>query len=258
MQTQYTISVLTFQAILRIFLYYDMKIEKINDNQIKCTLTRSDLASRQIRLSELAYGTEKANNLFRDMMDQANLEFGFDTADLPIMIEAIPVSMDCIILMITKVEDPNEVDTRFSSLSSLRDLFSRDPSDDLSSAPVPEDILHDSFLRLGDIAKEALKAAQNSPEYLVSFGSLDDVIRFCGQISAHYTGESSLFKSPEDGRFYLHLAFDQSGNDDFAYISVSSLEFGTCEPVSTARTAYMNEHFEKILTGNAVSCLAGI
>ena len=38
-----------------------MKIEKINDNQIRCTLTQQDLENRHIRLSELAYGTEKAN-----------------------------------------------------------------------------------------------------------------------------------------------------------------------------------------------------
>ena len=31
-----------------------MKIEKINENQIRCTLTRADLEERHIRLSELA------------------------------------------------------------------------------------------------------------------------------------------------------------------------------------------------------------
>ena len=51
-----------------------MKIEKVNDNQIRCTLTREDLAERQIKLSELAYGTEKAKLLFRDMMQQAAYE----------------------------------------------------------------------------------------------------------------------------------------------------------------------------------------
>ena len=35
-----------------------MKIEKVNDNQIRCTLTRQDLADRQIKLSELAYGSD--------------------------------------------------------------------------------------------------------------------------------------------------------------------------------------------------------
>ena len=55
-----------------------MKIEKVNENQIRCTLTREDLASRELKISELAYGTEKAKSLFRDMMQQANFEFGFE------------------------------------------------------------------------------------------------------------------------------------------------------------------------------------
>ena len=67
-----------------------MKIEKISDNQIRCTLTRADLADRQLQLSELAYGTEKAKSLFRDMMQQAAFEFGFEAEDIPLMIEAIP------------------------------------------------------------------------------------------------------------------------------------------------------------------------
>ena len=235
-----------------------MKIEKINDNQIKCTLTRSDLASRQIRLSELAYGTEKANGLFRDMMDQANLEFGFDTADRPIMIEAIPVSMDCIILMITKVEDPNEIDTRFSNLSNLRDLFSRDSADSFSSGSFQEESLHDSFLKLGDITREALKASLNSPEYLVSFDNLEDVICFCGHIAGCFSGESTLYKSPENNRYYLYLSFDHADTDDYAYITVSSLEFGVGESLSSARAAYINEHFETILAEDAVHHLADI
>ena len=80
-----------------------MKIEKVNDNQIRCTLTREELAERQIKLSELAYGTEKAKLLFRDMMQQAAYEFGFEADDIPLMIEAIPLSQDTIILVITKV-----------------------------------------------------------------------------------------------------------------------------------------------------------
>ena len=60
-----------------------MKIEKINDNQIRCTLTHADLAARNLKISELAYGTEKAKSLFRDMMQQASFDFGFETDDLP-------------------------------------------------------------------------------------------------------------------------------------------------------------------------------
>ena len=97
-----------------------MKIEKINDNQIRCTLTREDLENHQIRISELAYGTEKAKKLFRDMMQQAQIQFGFEADNIPLMIEAIPVSTESIILIITKVEDPEELDTRFSKFAPFR------------------------------------------------------------------------------------------------------------------------------------------
>ena len=82
-----------------------MKIEKVNDHQIRCTLTKADLADRELKISELAYGTEKAKSLFRDMMQQAAYEFGFEAEDIPLMIEAIPVPGDCLVLVVTKVED---------------------------------------------------------------------------------------------------------------------------------------------------------
>ena len=128
-----------------------MKIEKVNDNQIRCTLTKADLADRQLKLSELAYGTEKAKDLFRDMMQQANLKFGFEAEDIPLMIEAIPLSGDCIVLIITKVEDPEELDTRFSKFApSLQDL---------------DDSIEDALSDLPDAADEILdlfKKVQNS------------------------------------------------------------------------------------------------
>ena len=95
-----------------------MKLERLSENQIRCTLDKTDLTDRHLKLSELAYGTEKAKALFHEMMTQASEELGFEADDIPLVIEAIPVSSDCIILIITKVESPDELDTRFSRFSS--------------------------------------------------------------------------------------------------------------------------------------------
>lgn len=94
-----------------------MKIERISENQIRCTLTREDLASRRINLRELAYGSEKAKMLFQDMMQEAFREFGFSVENSPLMIEAIPISGDAIVLIITRVDDPEELDSRFARFS---------------------------------------------------------------------------------------------------------------------------------------------
>ena len=100
-----------------------MKIEKINDNKIRCTLTSADLAERNLKLSELAYGTEKARSLFQDMMLEANQQFGFNVDNAPLMVEAVPVAPDSIVLMITRVEDPQDL-VRTFHFSTLDDVIS--------------------------------------------------------------------------------------------------------------------------------------
>ena len=108
-----------------------MKLEKLSDTQIRCTLSKEDLSQRQLHLSELAYGSEKAKELFRDMTQQASIELGFEADNIPLMIEAIPISNDCLVLVVTKVEDPDELDTRFSRFSKINmdDSFDEDFSD---------------------------------------------------------------------------------------------------------------------------------
>lgn len=126
-----------------------MKIEKVNENQIRCTLTREDLANRELKISELAYGTEKAKNLFRDMMQQASCEFGFEAEDIPLMIEAIPLNSECIVLIITKVEDPEELDTRFSKFApSVHDDAGNELDDMLDELADTADDVLDLFKRL--------------------------------------------------------------------------------------------------------------
>ena len=133
-----------------------MKIEKLNENQIRCTLNRRDLEERQIKLSELAYGSEKAKELFRDMIRQANEEFGFEVNDIPIMVEAIPASQETLVLVISKVEYPDELDNRFSKFSDGDEddeeealVPSKDPMEELLSKQGASDIL-DLFRQMKD------------------------------------------------------------------------------------------------------------
>ena len=143
-----------------------MKIEKINDNQIRCTLTREDLESHQIRISELAYGTDKAKKLFRDMMQQAQIQFGFEADNIPLMIEAIPVSTESIILIITKVEDPEELDTRFSR-------FSSPASDDYDDSAFDSSVSYEEEYD-DDFDEGVLAFSDNDSEEELPFGGSSD------------------------------------------------------------------------------------
>lgn len=117
-----------------------MKIERLSENQIRCTLNKADLTEKQLKISELAYGTPKAKELFKDMMQQASVELGFEADDTPLMIEAIPVSPDCLILIVTKVEDPEELDTRFSRFSKTSEYDIDDDDEYMDDDDIDDDL----------------------------------------------------------------------------------------------------------------------
>ena len=97
-----------------------MKIERISDNQIRCTLNKEDLEGKETLLSELAFGSEKAKGLFRELMNKAATELGFETSeDNPLMVEAIPVSKECLILVITRVDNPEDFREHYKKLPKV-------------------------------------------------------------------------------------------------------------------------------------------
>lgn len=141
-----------------------MRIEKVNDNQIRCTLTGEDLASRNIRVSELSYGSDKAKSLFRDLMQQASLMYNFDSEGMPLVVEAIPLNESCIVLLVTKVEDPEELDTRFASFSPSVQNETSSQSDETDAVNVLESLLGLIGNAAGQTGEGAQEDADDAPE----------------------------------------------------------------------------------------------
>lgn len=239
-----------------------MKIEKVNENQIRCTLTREDLANRELKISELAYGTEKAKTLFRDMMRQANFEFGFEAEDIPLMIEAIPLNAECIVLIITKVDDPEELDTRFSRFApSVTEEL--DDSDDFNS---PADDVLDLFRRLQtdqeeiatptDAAKDTdsdSNAVHRTRVFL--FESLPRVMEAAAIIAPHYSGTSTLYKEDGSGRYLLQLIQGEEARNAFDRSCNIVSEYGTLQLPTHYNSTFLSEHYETLIRDNAVESL---
>lgn len=257
-----------------------MKIEKVSDNQIRCTLTREDLAERQIKLSELAYGTEKAKLLFRDMMQQAAYEFGFEADDIPLMIEAIPLSADTIILVITKVEYPEELDTRFSKFSDPdpEDIY-EDAMENGGAAPASEgaDDILGLFRKIQEERKKAAEAEQQKDSFtpaedgkkkenpvnvlvditkLFVFGDLTEVTRLARTLRGFYTGSNDLYKNEAAHKYYLLVSKSRQTPEEFNKVCNILSEYATQQTYTPATGAFMGEHYQVLIKGNALQTLA--
>ncbi|NLL79208.1 MAG: adaptor protein MecA [Clostridiales bacterium] len=259
-----------------------MKIEKVNDNQIRCTLTKSDLADRELKISELAYGTEKAKNLFRDMMQQASYEFGFEAEDIPLMIEAIPLNSECIVLIITKVEDPEELDTRFSKFApsvhdeepnteenllakgadDVLDLFRRIQEGRIGNSKQDREEEPDSNDKTAaDSKASAVKAVRPAaPDVdvtrIFSFDSLNGVTRLSHVLNNFYQGINSLYKNASTGRYMLVIAKTDHTPEEFNKVCNILSEYASPERFAAAGEAYLEEHYEPVIKDNAVQALS--
>lgn len=259
-----------------------MKIEKISDTQIRCTLNRSDLVSRELKISELAYGTEKAKLLFHDMIEQAANEFGFEADDIPLMIEAIPMSSDCIVLIITKVDDPDELDEKLSKFApsdgtdteygyaegTAGGLMELDEIDDAvnpgaisQNGLISSHASNDGFIPMAETIAEKSHGSSVSGEpeettRVYSFASWQKASEAAVRAGACFEGSSRLYRSPDTGVYYLALTgILDDGGKMFRTCNLLS-EYGRKEKINYATVSYLEEHCSVIIKNDALNILA--
>ncbi len=249
-----------------------MKIERINENQIRCTLTSADLSSRNLDLRELAYGSENARNLFREMIQTAASELDFDAEDIPLMVEAIPLPNESIILLITKIEDPEELDTRFSRFSPDADgehpiswsdippevlegadtLFSQLKKDLFGGAPAPDDGA--AIMPDGSRTVPASEAVTR----IFRFSTLDQVIDAAEAAGDICGCPNRLYKNPKNGQYYLVLESAGTDMQAFNRISNTLTEFSEKTHQEAVTEAYFQEHYEIIIGERALQKLKNV
>ena len=258
-----------------------MKIEKINENQIRCTLTREDLETHQVNLKELAYGSEKAKKLFRDMMQQAQIEFGFEADNIPLMIEAIPVNGESVILIVTKVEDPEELDTRFSKFSPYKktkqDTLHFDGADNIidifqklyeetqkaasQGASSSNKEVKESGASRTSRSTEASESVSNTRKVsvnlirLYTFHTLDDVIAAAHGLDGFYKGINTLYKD-ENSLYQLIVHQSSCTAEEFNKVCNILSEYALQKSCTPAVEAFFGEHYRMLLSGNALQSLA--
>ena len=251
-----------------------MKIEKVNDHQIRCTLTKKELEKRDLKLSEMSYGNEKVKRLFQDMMQMAAYECDFEAEDTPLMIEVIPFT-ECAVVIITKVEDPDELDTRFSrfapSVHDGENTLSGIIGDVFQSLTEKNEDIAELFKKMQQHndkeAPSLIGTTENAEEsnaeikqqsIFFEFDSLNETIRACAALGSAYNGKSTLYKNTLKNRFILYLYNVESSEEDFTKVCNILSEYAGTVHDNGYYKFYAGEHCDVLIPENAVHSLAGI
>lgn len=213
-----------------------MDIKKISENQIRCIIYAEDLHSRDLQLSDLAFSTERAKAFFSEIMILIAKKYNFNLQKLPTMIEAIPDGDRSITLIITKVNNQEELDKKFPDLKK---------QEKPKYAPSKE------------------KQANTSPKEdfkpkLYSFKTLKEVMIAAKYIVKLYSFNNSLYKDIEHDLYILAIIPKSKQNIKFKKACNMLCEFGTYEESCALSLAYLEEHCSIIIPKHALQTLADL
>lgn len=157
-----------------------MKIEKLNENKLKITLSSEDLKARNIDVQSFIYNTPESQDLFWDVMKEAEKEYGFIVDESMVYVEASATAAGIFTLTVTKANNS-------MNQSNLRNKLKK-PNYRLKRKNV------------------------NSPldNSIYKFNSFDDICDFCKTSNIDTYGENSLYEF--DSNYYLYISSIPNSN----------------------------------------------
>ena len=202
-----------------------MKIEKLNENKIRITLDLKDLAEKDIDFHTFMANPIESQNLFFDVLEQAEREVGFKIKDSKIMLEALAMSDGVFVLTVTRMEGEQAK----------------------IGAPVRKKVKIKRKIKNIDISKCAI----------FEFMNFDDFLDFSNSLSTDAL--ATIKKCIGSSRLYLYnekyyLIVDNIANDQtlIKHFCASVLEFGRLVSNSNTYRSTIVEYGKAIIKKNAV------
>jgi len=211
-----------------------MKVEKINDDQIKITINNDELRERNINLSEFSFDNpEKIHDFFKDVLAQAMAECDFHTeVNTSLSIQVAAVADESIMITVTK-----------TPVMDLFGLFPKVEPESYRKKPLTAE----RRKRQTNVSN----TNSNIKTHIFCFKTLNEFAGACQAINEIFDGKSSAYKL--NSKYYLLLIFKRSQPSD--NVTTTLREYGQNLATSPISLSYLEEHGELLIGKDAV-CVA--
>ncbi|MCZ0754522.1 genetic competence negative regulator [Anoxybacillus sp. J5B_2022] len=175
-----------------------MRLERLTHNKIKIFLTFDDLMDRGLTKDDLWKDTFKVQQLFRDMIEEASEELGFEVNG-SIAVEVYSLPAQGMVVIVTSEDQNFDVDEEFADDDYIEMQVTLDESEDI----------------------------------FYEFQTFEDVIQLAHRLSTIGCADGTLYSY--NGRFYLYVSEEPPiATDDFIAILA---EFGSPATITIHRVA---------------------
>lgn len=193
-----------------------LKIEKIAEDQIKITITIDDLEARNIDLYSFMYNSPESQDLFWDVMSEAEKELDFNVDDSMIYVEASTSGGGNFTLIVTKTNEKPTV--KFNTKKQIK----------------KENV---------KLKRKRMPVVMTDTIY--SFNTFDDICNFCKIIDTSKIKENTLYFMNDI--YYLKVS-------EMPYTSI--LEYATIVRASSMFESKINEYGKVVIEQDALQTIS--
>ncbi len=191
-----------------------MKLEKINDNKVKITLSLEELESREVTLKDIQTNSNIAKDLFRDLIEENNLDEDFILNESHLFIEASSDNNNSFSVTITKVDNLPD----YTNYQSEKEYLTKNKSQKKSKSKTTNEVRY------------------TVDSYIYTFEKLDYILNLCEKSKTEklFFGKNSLYKYNDE--YFLIFSKTSIKNPKFIKTYVFLSEY--------CKTYYSYELFE--------------
>jgi adapter protein MecA 1/2 len=212
-----------------------MKVERVSDTQVRFVLTKSDLDERNIKMNELAYGSDKTHQLFQEMMLLALNEYEFESENTPLMLEAMRVGADAVIVVVTKVMEGDEVEQKLNLIPEARTT---------------------AKFKRRELITPPEESSEEDSISIFSFDDFDTLANAAARLGGCFEGVSRVYKY--EGRYFLMLQNETPGTQTTDDLEGVLYEYGEKHVSNSMARQFLVERAEVIIKDGAVEKLSAI
>ena len=195
-----------------------MKIEKLNENKLKITLSVDDLEERNINLHSFMYNSPESQDLFWELIQTAEKECGFNVDDSMIYVEASTSGGGNFTLLVTKTNE---------------------------AAPVAPQVSKPKKMSKGNFKLKRKSMPLKTKTAIYAFNTFDDICDFCSICDCSILHENTLYCMDEI--YYLKI-------DYIPYNMI--LDYATITKNSELMEAKLSEYGKVVIEKDALQTIA--
>lgn len=187
-----------------------MEIERIGDNTVKLYISYIDMEERGFDREEIWFNRDLGEELFWEMMEEANVEEDFlGDSPLWIQIHALDSGLEMFVTKYSHANKDNDDDPERLVLD-VQELMNSDRER-------VEEILNDHYAKLRKKSKK-----EPSLEFVLSFADFEDVIQLAKNQNLEHI-KTTLYSF--DNKYYLQVNFEDEkyADDNVVENALSSL-----------------------------------